>query len=785
MRRLHVAICVAGLGLYVPGFVEHAKLAALPPELPVRELAYPVRLGGLEAAGPEELRFLGEGWAVGTRLELREADGGARSVELVRRRSHSYLALVAFASLFFWAMCLFAFTPRLALPGALGSFWTTFLYGLAIAIGGTYFRGGRPWLWSVPGYVHLTCLAALPVVFVWLTSSFPARHPVRDRLRWLLPGLAAVAAGLGAWQLWSFEAFFREPGPARAGQIAASGRVADLVMVGDAVLGVILLFQQGRAAERARERDQVRWLLRGFLVGAGPYVFLRTVPLAVGLPAPLPAAADRLFELAIPTTFLLVVARHQFLDIDVILRRGLIYGSVAAMLVVGWIFVLLAVRPIPVGLPAWASALLWVLFGVGAGLAFRPLRESVAEWADRNVFEIRHSPGEHRAALENALRPAASADEVLGIVFDRLTRTLRPRRLAIVVRSGDEVLGEGRAAGPEPEALLGEWTRSGCGDRRIVARPGSTDQPDAESERFPPALRETFAMGATMRRGVEPRGVILVGSRRSGRHWVGGDLSLLRDVAETASTHLERVELARLDALHRAKSEFLSRVAHDLRTPLTSISWSAQNLLDGVVGELSPPQREYLGEIGHAGAYLNRLVQNLLRLSRLERGELEAHCARIDVAEVVRRSLRTVGPVARGRDVLLAPGFPAGPATAWADPDLLEEALVNLLENAVEFSPPGGSVDVTLENGEDGTRIRVRDRGPGLPPGAADALFERFTQGPRSPWSSRGGFGLGLYIARVHLDLMAGSLGAADHPEGGAVFTCELRAEASGEGGGS
>jgi signal transduction histidine kinase len=296
-------------------------------------------------------------------------------------------------------------------------------------------------------------------------------------------------------------------------------------------------------------------------------------------------------------------------------------------------------------------------------------------------------------------------------------------------------------------------------------------------------LRTGFVLAAALRPGGAPGGVILMGERD--RHYVRRELHLLRAVAERASAHLERIELARriheeqterrrLDALHRAKSEFLSRVSHDLQTPLTSISWSVQNLLDGVVGELAPTQREYLDEIDHSCGYLNRLVQNLLRLSRLERGELEAHCSRIDVAEVVQSGLRTVGAVARRHDVKLEPALSGDPAIAWADPDLLEEALVNILENAVEFSPPGGSVDVTLENGEDGARIRVRDHGPGLPPGGAASLFDRFSQGPRSPWSRREGFGLGLFIASVHLGLMAGSLSADDHPEGGAVFTCSL-----------
>jgi signal transduction histidine kinase len=778
LRAIHVVICVAGLGLLLAGYRQQADQPALPPDLVLEELCYPVRLGGLEAATPEQLRFLGEGWPVGTPLELREADGSVREVRLIRRRDATYLGLAAFGSLFFWAMCLFAFTPRLALPGALWSFWTTFPYGLAIAIGGMYFRGDRSWIWSVPGHVHLLCLAALPVVFVGLTSSFPQRHRVRDRLPWLLPGLAAVAAAIAVWQQWSFEAFFRDPGPARAAQIALSGRVADFVMVGTVLFGVVLLFQQKQAASRVQERDQVRWLFRGFLIGATPYVFLRTLPVALGLPALLPANVDRLFELAIPVTFLLVVARHQFLEIDLILRRGLIYGTVTSILLVGWIGILIVLLQTPPDLPGWGRSLVWVLLGVGTGLVFRPLRRRVANWADRRFFGLRHSREELLAALAVRLGPVREPRDVLRAVFDVLVRVLRPRRLALVVRVGDEVLGEGRAAGPDPEHLLDAWLQSGSGGRRVLATPESTDQPGAESGNFPESLRGQFVVGATLRPGTEPRGVILVGARRSGRHYVGRELSVLRDVAQSAAGHLERIEVARLDALHRSKSEFLSRVAHDLRTPLTSISWSVQNLLDGVVGELAPAQREYLGEIDHAGAYLNRLVQNLLRLSRLERGELETHCALVDVGDVVRRSLKTVSAVARGKDVQLVPGLPDAPAVAWADPDLLEEALVNILENAVDFSPPGGSVDVTLENGENGARIRVRDRGPGLPPGGAEALFGRFRQGPRSPWSSRGGFGLGLYIANLHLGSMAGRLGAEDHPEGGAVFTCALTSEA-------
>jgi len=145
---------------------------------------------------------------------------------------------------------------------------------------------------------------------------------------------------------------------------------------------------------------------------------------------------------------------------------------------------------------------------------------------------------------------------------------------------------------------------------------------------------------------------------------------------------------------------------------------------------------------------------------------------------VAEQSARLVEATARARDVTVSVSPTGSPAVAWADPHLLEEALVNLLENAVEFSPPGGKVDVTVETRDDGVRIGVRDRGPGLPSGGSATLFDRFIQGPHSPWARHEGFGLGLFIAREHLKLMHGSLDASDHPDGGAVFTCSLAARA-------
>jgi signal transduction histidine kinase len=110
-----------------------------------------------------------------------------------------------------------------------------------------------------------------------------------------------------------------------------------------------------------------------------------------------------------------------------------------------------------------------------------------------------------------------------------------------------------------------------------------------------------------------------------------------------------------------------------------------------------------------------------------------------------------------------------------ANPGKVFEVAMNLIDNAVKYSPPGTAVDILVERLDDGRPgFSVRDRGPGFDPQDAQKLFERFQQGDPSPHSQQHGFGLGLYIVKSYLSLMNGDVEARVHPEGGAIFTCVL-----------
>jgi two-component system sensor histidine kinase KdpD len=226
------------------------------------------------------------------------------------------------------------------------------------------------------------------------------------------------------------------------------------------------------------------------------------------------------------------------------------------------------------------------------------------------------------------------------------------------------------------------------------------------------------------------------------------------------------------EAAVRAESEalrgtLLSSVSHDLRTPLATITGAATTLRDQPLDEGT--RAELVDAICEEAERMERLVGNLLDMTRLTSGAVVPRLEWIPVDELVGAALnRTERGLARH---LVRTEVPAAPGMVLADPVLLEQLLVNLLENVARHTPPGTEVLVRAGGGADGLDLEVADRGPGLPPGQEERVFERFHRAGRSAGQ---GAGLGLAIARAIAEVHRGSLRAAPRPGGGASFRLHL-----------
>jgi two-component system sensor histidine kinase KdpD len=245
--------------------------------------------------------------------------------------------------------------------------------------------------------------------------------------------------------------------------------------------------------------------------------------------------------------------------------------------------------------------------------------------------------------------------------------------------------------------------------------------------------------------------------------------TVARRSAEVARARAEAETLARVDEL---RAGLLAAVSHDLRTPLASIKACVTSLLDDDVDWPPEATAEFCRTIDEESDRLTSLVGNLLDMSRLQAGALSLHRCPVGVDEVVPAALSSLGERARGDAVEV--GVAETLPRVEADPALLERVLANLIDNALAWSPPGVPVRVEAGGGTATVEVRVVDRGPGIPAGERDRVFQPFQRlGDRS---SGAGVGLGLAVARGFTVAMGGRLTVEDTPGGGTTMVVTLPA---------
>lgn len=237
---------------------------------------------------------------------------------------------------------------------------------------------------------------------------------------------------------------------------------------------------------------------------------------------------------------------------------------------------------------------------------------------------------------------------------------------------------------------------------------------------------------------------------------------------------------AKLKELDRLKSSFLATVSHELRTPLTSIIGYSEMLAEGMAGPMNPEQDEYVRTIMEKGETLLKLITSILDLSQIEAGKVRLNFMPTSIHDVIGRAISSVAPQAQKKGVILKIDNDT-PVLADADGDRLWQVVVNLLANAVKFTPAQGQVSLSLsalgpepEFEQDGYRIVVEDSGVGIAAGELEKIFQSFYQVDSSSTRQFGGAGLGLSIVRSLVEAHGGFVRVTSEEGRGARFTVIL-----------
>jgi signal transduction histidine kinase/CheY-like chemotaxis protein len=244
---------------------------------------------------------------------------------------------------------------------------------------------------------------------------------------------------------------------------------------------------------------------------------------------------------------------------------------------------------------------------------------------------------------------------------------------------------------------------------------------------------------------------------------------------------LKRAEDARLDAenANRAKSDFLAVASHELRTPLNAIGGFAQLIALGIRGPVTEAQQSDLEKIHRSQVALTGLINDLLSFARLERGAVSYDVGTVVVGDVVARAGEMVEELVRERGIEFV--RPAAedpePLLARGDPDKMQQILLNLLSNALKFTPEGGRVELAYNRMGSNVHIRVADTGRGIPADKLEAIFHPFVQVDQRRIRDQAGIGLGLSISRDLARGMGGELSVESTVGSGSAFTLSVPAD--------
>jgi signal transduction histidine kinase len=318
-------------------------------------------------------------------------------------------------------------------------------------------------------------------------------------------------------------------------------------------------------------------------------------------------------------------------------------------------------------------------------------------------------------------------------------------------------------------------------ERRIIHSADVPNDPTVSESGFVLLIGARAALAVPLMNGDDVIGGFVLG-RNEPRPFTQRQIDIAKTLADQAMIAIANVKLYRdideksrqLETANRHKSEFLANMSHELRTPLNAIIGFSSVLLERMAGDLNGKQAEYVSDILDSGKHQLSLINDILDLAKVEAGRMELVVGDVSLAEVCGTALTLVRDQAIRRDIHLDLVIDPTVPTISADKRKVLQVILNLLANAVKFSPDGGAVELRVRRGDGTVEISVRDAGHGISLTEHERIFDEFTQARGAGAKSAEGTGLGLAVSRKLVQLHGGRIWVDSAVGSGSTFTFTL-----------
>ena len=558
-----------------------------------------------------------------------------------------------------------------------------------------------------------------------------------------------------------------------------------LLLIGGGLYNIARSLQRSTTGE---ERAKIYWILWGLTIGASPYLFLHILPQLILSRYLIPEEYTTIFFTAVPFAFAVSFLKYRLFDVEVLISRSIVYPVITLFLGGSFLLVVLLFTSIVGGDIVFGEYLLVAGITLVAAFALNPVRRRLQRVVEETLFAARANFQSAVGRIGAQLRSSLSRDQLFHTLVDTLygmipcesIAALEQGEATFLMRSSRGV--EQRGGLPMPPTVEKSLLA-----HKILTREGSviksTYHPNQHVADWFRLHGWSICVPFVSDSG-QILGALMVRQRSPHEPYEEHEIHLLQTAAELTSEILDRLlaqealiisreEHKRLEELSTLKSYFISSVSHELRMPLTSIRMFAETLRSS--RHLTPKKKkEYLEIIEGESERLSRLIGNVLDFAKIERGLKEYDFRMIDLSDCVRAAVRAMAyQVAQHRGTLKV-RIPRSLPPLSADPDALEEALLNLLSNALKYSGKRKEILLTVARARNGVTLTVSDKGFGIPEHELPSIFEKFYRVRDERTRQVGGTGLGLALVKHIIEAHRGSISVKSMVGKGTTFTITL-----------
>jgi signal transduction histidine kinase len=788
----------AGFGVFLTkssGHVVIQKVYAPPEETDLRAGDIITSVNGVAVRAPEEIEFYLDGRRIGESvlLEVRRDDEHQLfTVDLTPYYSSTYMVIMFVVGSLFFSLGVFVCLQRYHDRAARLFHWGSI--SVAVIILTTWGN------YSVEPYKAGTFVRLLfslayvltPVFFLHFTFVFP-REKLKH-IRWYYIPYYGIASVLFLWLAVTFIVAVHSEDILWVRYYLAGFDVVRLFFSVSIILAVISIQHSYYTAVEEMERRKLRWLMLGLGVSPLLYILLWQLPSVIFSHVLIAEEIILVVMSLIPITFAIAIIQYRLFNIDVLFYRTTVYAIVIGFTLLVYSIVVGTVASMLHTLTVSSSLIVSAGAAVIVALLFQPLRTKVQGIIDKNYFRVQYNYREALRSISDEIKEAVDVRQLTQLVVDRLHSILQVDRIGLLLYHADtktlKVLACRALEKRISEHHLIQAVEH-LGHHRIGVTTDQCIEPGLVLPKLTDHLFRHAGISLVVNMPQDDQatyGCLVLGVKKSGTRYSIEDIDMISSVTVQTGLALDRILLQkklvlehasaqRHEELSKMKSYFVSSVTHELKTPLTSIRLFAEMLRERK--KLSSKKyTEYLEIIEGESERLQRLIDNVLDFSKIERGIKEYRFERVDLNEIVTKVLKLFQYQFMIHSFEVRTRIGKRRAYILGDSDALIEAIMNLLSNSIKYSYDKKYVAVITARRDRYAAVSVTDKGIGIAESDLKKIFKPFYRCQDQTVLKTSGSGLGLSLVEHIVHAHKGKIEVKSAVGSGSTFTLLFPREA-------